>query len=77
MGHGVPLLCLSQNLVALLVDPALRLGREDCMRHIHRAFGHSRQVSAERVCDGVQHYGLAQLAPANHPLHLHEFSLLV
>ena len=77
VGQGAPRLCLSQNLFALLADPALQLGREDCIRHIHQAFGHRREVSAERVCDGVQHYGLAQLAPANHPLHLHEFSLLV
>ena len=77
VGYGVPHLCLSQDLVALLVDPALQLGREDCIRHIHQSCWHIGEVSAERVCDGVQHYGLAQLAPANHPLHIHEFPLLV
>ena len=34
VGKGVPHLCFWQDIVALFVDPAVQLGREDCIRHI-------------------------------------------
>ena len=55
VGQRVPRFCLSQNLIALFMNPALQLKCENCIRHLHQALAGRRKVDAERVRNGVQH----------------------